>query len=773
MVPQDLDFSSILAMDELDGANFQLPDLDPGNTSNQFAVQHPNTPFSGDMSGMQRTTAAHDFATASWDIPMDMDSVDVLGSQQGSHENLQSFQQQLGQQMWNATPQQQGQDGHMGNMVYRHPHQIPPTPNSYELHGGDAAQYQQQMAQRRAFAEQQIQHQMQMGQGKRNDFTPLVSPAVTPQGTPFQHQADFGNGAYFSPLTSPALQAQKAQQAQQAGQRYKSSGSQRTQPSTAGNSAATSPVTNDTDIEMFTGTGSSVPDRARKSTRKTNAPRSVGSRSGVRSSPVTKPQKRKSAALSNTLSNLELNSLIQESSAQQSSSLHPNNYSTDGSGAGSISPEPLSEALMGPPPRPGSGSNVQSPTLLAQTQQHPQVRMKDGNAPATPASLMSIDNPRNANNGKTPLTGSGRMVPLASLDNSNLDDFALPPSVTNNTAVDSANATPRITPARKTPKLGPLSSAGGRVSATSSPAISAMASPSSATTPQFPKDARARSSKKRGSISSSSQLISPALRPKISPSIKPLLPEGATTEQTQAFLLASKSNYTHLLEGTLLPGVSYPDSLSSGLTSKRTSHKIAEQGRRNRINEALKEMQALLPPPALPAKTDTPDLNGSQHDNHDDADIKADDSSGPTAASAPATKGKADRDSKSSKAKDSPNGAKTPGSGSTAAADAKAANSKAATVESAIVYIKTLQQERVAFAEAMKEKDREVNELRRRLREVEVNGESAGVEGRSEKGLAGEACSASANGSATGSSGNGTSGEDEAMDSTGDEKEGS
>ena len=32
-----------------------------------------------------------------------------------------------------------------------------------------------------------------------------------------------------------------------------------------------------------------------------------------------------------------------------------------------------------------------------------------------------------------------------------------------------------------------------------------------------------------------------------------------------------------------------------GLTSKRTSHKIAEQGRRNRINEAIKEMQTLLP----------------------------------------------------------------------------------------------------------------------------------------------------------------------------------
>ncbi|KAF2221355.1 hypothetical protein BDZ85DRAFT_170477, partial [Elsinoe ampelina] len=127
--------------------------------------------------------------------------------------------------------------------------------------------------------------------------------------------------------------------------------------------------------------------------------------------------------------------------------------------------------------------------------------------------------------------------------------------------------------------------------------------------------------------------------------------------QTQAYLLASKSNYTHLLEGTLLPGVSYPESLSSGLTSKRTSHKIAEQGRRNRINEALKEMQSLLPPPAVRKKA-----KGSPN---------------------PSTNGKASNPA------------------STAAAEAKAANSKAATVESAIVYIKALQQERVSMAEKM------------------------------------------------------------------------
>lgn len=41
--------------------------------------------------------------------------------------------------------------------------------------------------------------------------------------------------------------------------------------------------------------------------------------------------------------------------------------------------------------------------------------------------------------------------------------------------------------------------------------------------------------------------------------------------------------------------MSYPTELSTNLTSKRTSHKIAEQGRRNRINSALMEMATLLP----------------------------------------------------------------------------------------------------------------------------------------------------------------------------------
>ena len=69
----------------------------------------------------------------------------------------------------------------------------------------------------------------------------------------------------------------------------------------------------------------------------------------------------------------------------------------------------------------------------------------------------------------------------------------------------------------------------------------------------------------------------------------------AISAENSALYLASKSNYQNILEGTHLPGVSYPEALAENLTSKRTSHKLAEQGRRNRINVALKEMESLLP----------------------------------------------------------------------------------------------------------------------------------------------------------------------------------
>jgi Helix-loop-helix DNA-binding domain len=112
--------------------------------------------------------------------------------------------------------------------------------------------------------------------------------------------------------------------------------------------------------------------------------------------------------------------------------------------------------------------------------------------------------------------------------------------------------------------------------------------------------------------------------------------------ETSALYLASKSNYQNILEGTHLPGVSYPEALAENLSSKRTSHKLAEQGRRNRINVALKEMESLLPP-------------------------------------MPPAKGKRDR-----------SGSTETDSGDKAAASS---GSKASTVEMAIVYIKALHAE--------------------------------------------------------------------------------
>lgn len=152
--------------------------------------------------------------------------------------------------------------------------------------------------------------------------------------------------------------------------------------------------------------------------------------------------------------------------------------------------------------------------------------------------------------------------------------------------------------------------------------------------------------------------------------------------------MASKSNYQNLLEGNHLPGVNYPDSLSTGLTSKRTSHKVAEQGRRNRINDALKEMQSLVPKPSPATKAAMKDAEASNEGSTPDG---------------------AEDD------KDGEGGGKEESA-------AKSSNSKAATVELANEYIKRMQKD---FAERDAEMDslrRENEVLRKRLAEGNVDG---------------------------------------------------
>jgi hypothetical protein len=112
-----------------------------------------------------------------------------------------------------------------------------------------------------------------------------------------------------------------------------------------------------------------------------------------------------------------------------------------------------------------------------------------------------------------------------------------------------------------------------------------------------------------------------------------------------------------------------------GLTSKRTSHKIAEQGRRNRINEAIKEMQLLLPK--------TKGKNRAEEIAEEEEEANAKDGKGNTA-------------------------------------EGRSANSKAATVESAIDYIKHLQQEKTLVIEMLQKKDEEMAALRKQLQAADI-----------------------------------------------------
>ena len=158
------------------------------------------------------------------------------------------------------------------------------------------------------------------------------------------------------------------------------------------------------------------------------------------------------------------------------------------------------------------------------------------------------------------------------------------------------------------------------------------------------------------------------------------------TDEHHALLLASKSNYQNLIDGTRLPGVNYPQELSTNLTSKRTSHKIAEQGRRNRINTALQEMQSLLPSPNI----------GPKSSSKEDGRIPGDDADSGSAGQG---------------------GNKAGGSSAQAIAQS---NSKAATVESAIEYIKQLQRE-------AERRDQEIEGLKKQLGQTGPSSDGPGT----------------------------------------------
>ena len=518
-------------LDDL-GNLFEFGDIDlntiPSGDGNPFgdalqqaqSLSHPNTPFSavGNV-GPPPGTSAQDFgALEQYGMPQDLgrhtDQYIMGAVSQPPQNHLFTTEG-----MYKPSMQQMYGQAHPQQYQYQQPQRVPPnqhvppTPNSFEMHGEPGGFLQQQ------------QHQLDLQQRfnlRKNDaiaFTPMASPAGTPQ---YHMQPEFAvPGVYFSPLTSPMLHAQNAQQAHQHHQGFY------TNPSTAPSSNATSPI----DMNLDTALPEPV---AKKSRKKAAAPRSAGPSARVRQSPITKANKRKSSSMLSSMvpvsevdtimTELQKAAHIQPGSAGLQIPLAFNTSSEDGS----ISPEPLSEALMGPPPRPGSSVH-----------QSPIVNGQDSKSAATPKSLLSR---KAADSGLVNGDGQGEDDGTGSFEDLQLPEAAKPqPPRTAPKRIDtqmaqestSTEQTPRMS-ARKTPKLGPLSTPSSTrpTSALASPSV--VASPLSATTPgSLLKDKAldgkgGRTNKKRGSISANTpNMASPALRPRISPSIKPLLPEGS------------------------------------------------------------------------------------------------------------------------------------------------------------------------------------------------------------------------------------------------------
>ncbi|KAJ9157699.1 Phosphorus acquisition-controlling protein [Pleurostoma richardsiae] len=602
---QFLDMNGIANMTE--GLQFDFHDFQSPNNAHMIQAP-PRGPIDTPMSGtdapvmlsrmdpgmhnqMPAMTSApsHPPLSASMIPPSPIDTITEIDAQ------IQYLQQQKLQQQQRQLEEQQAA------YFVRQSRMVPPTPQSLELQAGNNQYYTQpdQTPQQHAmydhFQRMKDQHDM--------SFTPLVSPAVTPLESHFPIDTQFTvPGAYFSPLTSPALHAQNETM---------SVFDQRL-------SSANTSSPGEMDLEAMPPAPAPVPTSGdlSKKARKNNAAKSR-SKGKVGQSPISKPQRRKTTttpimnaqALTELAETAELGheqlpeqAMDHQHFPQPAGTTPSSSMATTDSENASVSPENLSD--MPPPPLPKSRSAKPSPYIQPQADAvhaGSHVPHPGKPSPATPASLMKLASP---NAGKIAATGGSDSGAAEHIEN-----FELPESVNAanfpksqltplNTQSPRIQTSPALDPSSaKAASFQPLPSPvfakpTGTASATQSPQL-APGSSSSTPNPRKTPQLAPRGGSKRASISSVH--VSPALRPRISPNIKPLLPGGATAEDAASRLLATKSNYQNILEGNNVPGVSYPSELSTNLTSKRTSHKIAEQGRRNRINSALQEIATLLP----------------------------------------------------------------------------------------------------------------------------------------------------------------------------------
>lgn len=420
---------------------------------------------------------------------------------------------------------------------------------------------------------------------------------MTPLETQFRLPEYTIPGEYFTPLTSPAIEAQNSNPSNVP--------PPRSQPSDMG--YIQSPV----DHSVPASSAPSSPAVTRKHRRRPSATSKVAGRA-KKQSPSVRPQTRKKSLLS--LNSDEVLNGLSQNQASAQTRVNGNGSTRYGSNESnsmdSISPEPLSEPVMPPPALPPP---KKSPAI------GPQVSRGEA---ATPATLMRIQ--RSERGEGEPGQSPSQARPVAGGPHDDImEDVTLPEAATPTAhlhrskrgRIDNVSHPDTSSPtihANGTPSIEPKPVGSTAGSTAPSPRTIAMPSPSGPTGKKSESSKGGASNKKRQSLSVAQP--SPQLRPKISPNVQPLSRANdgkwlsfrgkehyancqtpAAPNDNSAMYLASKSNYQHILDGTHLPGVTYPETLAENLTSKRTNHKLAEQGRRNRINNALKEIETLVP----------------------------------------------------------------------------------------------------------------------------------------------------------------------------------
>jgi hypothetical protein len=369
--------------------------------------------------------------------------------------------------------------GHiMQNQNFQPQYTIPLTPHSCSEMHGTAGTYQRLM---------DMQSQGVYDRGHVS-WTPLVSPAFSiPEYTV--------PGEYFSPLTSPIIRPQPRRQ-----NTYPSAPSPDTGPTSP-------PIDPYLDTSKAAGASHSV---AKKCGRRLSVSSRTPARS-ARQSPLSKSQgRRRPNSLNASSACIVRVASSNDIGARPAPLGHKPVSSSDGSGPDSVSPEPLTDILMPPPSIPRSAGR--SPNMQADGK-------SPGNAPATPFTLL-----RRQGKGQTQFSPrTDQVMGIPAVEDG---DFMLPEAATSARpalAIDTSkvNDVDQSAP--------PLSAKTPKLSANSTPRHTIMSpdilSPCTSTSQKLgDSKAASRNAKKRQSTSSAQ--ISPMLVPKISPSIKPLIPSS-------------------------------------------------------------------------------------------------------------------------------------------------------------------------------------------------------------------------------------------------------